>query len=443
MNDELKLSGRLGQAVEEIKETPVPTGPLAEALAATRHAIALAETNEDVEEGSGITKRLWEAVMRHKPFSLAASVAILGAIAALLLIGRAGSGLAFADALAEISTRSSFSYTNTIQSDGKPDYANRVMRLDLSHRREIRPEGIVLVFDLAQTPNRVLTLVPYAKYAYEEVLDGTGPRRDPDLLGLLEAYEGEAESLGSETMDGRTVEGFHFGDAVNDWTGWFDPATKLPVRIELLQSGIGRTTVMDDFNFSTPLDPSLFSAEVPEGYHSTESVSPFAFTETVEHDGKTVSSKRVFQKSPTQRREVSPDGDINVVDMSQRPVKILRLKPKQKKCEEITVATNRAGGDPDIFAMAAMAQGPDGQELGAREVSGIQALGFRELSLGTECTYWVDPETRLPVRIEILKTRNGRKIVMSDFEYNVDVDPAFFDTTAPEGYTVEKKEVTR
>lgn len=44
------------------------------------------------------------------------------------------------------------------------------------------------------------------------------------------------------------------------------------------------------------------------------------------------------------------------------------------------------------------------------------------------------------MRIELRQARLGRKIVMEDFEFDVDFDESLFSTTAPEGYAVERVE---
>jgi hypothetical protein len=96
---------------------------------------------------------------------------------------------------------------------------------------------------------------------------------------------------GQETLDGRTVEVYEYEDAERHERGtvWLDPATELPVRVEKVEvvpadhgaSGAmagsdGATgsrasqeehrTILTDFEWDVPLDPSLFSIEVPEGY---------------------------------------------------------------------------------------------------------------------------------------------------------------------------------
>ncbi|KKK69173.1 hypothetical protein LCGC14_2936700, partial [marine sediment metagenome] len=66
--------------------------------------------------------------------------------------------------------------------------------------------------------------------------------------------------------------------------------------------------------------------------------------------------------------------------------------------------------------------------------------GFRHQP--NECndfTVWVDPETKLPVEIELVHTRQGQTIFLDEFEFEFDfeLDPSAFSTDVPDGYEVE------
>jgi hypothetical protein len=196
-----------------------------------------------------------------------ATAAVVVVLLVTLFPRRGGPSLAFADMLEQIRTFRPYACTRTTQYEGKPPRSVRLMRLSLSRRREIWPNGDVLVFDLSQQPIRTLILKPEKKLAIEESLTGTGPRSDPDLLGLLGRMRAQsAETLGVREIDGRTAEGFRVPDKVNGWTVWADPDTSLPLRIELRQPEIRRTIVMSDFDFGVDFDESLFSTTAPEGY---------------------------------------------------------------------------------------------------------------------------------------------------------------------------------
>jgi hypothetical protein len=114
---------------------------------------------------------------------------------------------------------------------------------------------------------------------------GLGPRKDPDIIEMVKRFEQEStERLGTKKVNGKTLQGFrHQPNEYNDFTVWVDPATKLPVEIEIKHLNRGQTLFLDDFAFDFDLDPSAFSTDVPEGYE----------IKTITHDHSPVESKEI------------------------------------------------------------------------------------------------------------------------------------------------------
>ncbi len=74
--------------------------------------------------------------------------------------------------------------------------------------------------------------------------------------------------------------------------------------------------------------------------------------------------------------------------------------------------------------------------LGEREMDGRKVLGFLVTEGGTRVTAWVDAETWDVVRVESeWALAPGMRVVMTDFQFNVDLDDSLFSLTPPEGYT--------
>ena len=169
---------------------------------------------------------------------------------------------------------------------------------------------------------------------------------------------------------------------------------------------------------------------------------PYTCTYTVEDEGGRAGSYHLMRLSLTQRRQVYPNGTILVVDLA--VPKTLMLVAEKKYAIERMVDRQPAT-DPDIFKMASSMQNrppEEGgvQEIGIRQIEGRIAKGFRSLSKYNDITVWADVHTKLPVRVEIIHVGKARKIIMSEFKFDVDFDESLFSTTAPEGYTVEKLE---
>ncbi len=88
-------------------------------------------------------------------------------------------------------------------------------------------------------------------------------------------------------------------------------------------------------------------------------------------------------------------------------------------------------------------QGEENMEaLGERDIDGKTAVGFRSDNGTLETKIWADPKTELPMLVELqITTSIGYKIVLKDFEYDVELDKSLFDLTPPKGYTVHKRTI--
>ncbi len=86
----------------------------------------------------------------------------------------------------------------------------------------------------------------------------------------------------------------------------------------------------------------------------------------------------------------------------------------------------------------------DAQHVGDQAIGDIQARGYlvKNKTFGTEMTVWVNPGTRLPLRIESSDRIQGKdyQATMSDFQIDPVLDDALFRVVPPPGYAVRKAE---
>ena len=84
--------------------------------------------------------------------------------------------------------------------------------------------------------------------------------------------------------------------------------------------------------------------------------------------------------------------------------------------------------------------------IGGRKVIGFRVERKTERERGTDTlirTYWVDPETKLPVQIEAVSLSTDpfhgqQEIVWKDIVFDAPLDKALFSTNPPEGYSAIK-----
>jgi outer membrane lipoprotein-sorting protein len=84
------------------------------------------------------------------------------------------------------------------------------------------------------------------------------------------------------------------------------------------------------------------------------------------------------------------------------------------------------------------------ESLGKKEIDGREAVGFRTRANMMDMTLWADPGTARPIRIEIGMEMGagGVVLVMSNFCYDVNLDPSLFSLEPPEGYSTQTLEAT-
>jgi hypothetical protein len=130
---------------------------------------------------------------------------------------------------------------------------------------------------------------------------------------------------------------------------------------------------------------------------------------------------------------IYPDGKAGLsIDHSQRTFITL---PEQ---------AFRPGFDSPGHWISALARSPGktALELGVKEIDSRPARGYLlesgsispDIPPGISVRVWADEETRLPVLVEMESVDSKTKMRIEDFQWNMVLDAALFETTAPAGY---------
>ena len=86
-----------------------------------------------------------------------------------------------------------------------------------------------------------------------------------------------------------------------------------------------------------------------------------------------------------------------------------------------------------------------GEPVGEKKIGQVQAQGFRvKEETGQETLIWVDPQTKLPVQIEINGKFGGGQpfhSTLSDFQLDPRLDDSLFSLEPPQGYALQKKDI--
>jgi hypothetical protein len=128
-------------------------------------------------------------------------------------------------------------------------------------------------------------------------------------------------------------------------------------------------------------------------------------------------------------------GDAGVVLVDSRVGTMVHLVP----AERMAFVSKTAGADrpaQDFFECFEAIAPNDGQPQGRERIDGIDTEVFKVTQGESTQTFWINPATRLPVRMTQQFDMSGSlmTITMKDFEWDPEVDPALLVVAVPEGY---------
>lgn len=94
------------------------------------------------------------------------------------------------------------------------------------------------------------------------------------------------------------------------------------------------------------------------------------------------------------------------------------------------------------FVRQIIMQLQDGQveQLGEQVIDGQKAIGFVGRSQNEEVKIWADPQTALPIRIEV-QIGQEFSFTLKNFEFNMAVDETLVSMDMPDGYTLQKTDI--
>ena len=147
-----------------------------------------------------------------------------------------------------------------------------------------------------------------------------------------------------------------------------------------------------------------------------------------------------FKKPGHIRVEVTEGSFVWIIN--QRLRKVLVVKPLKKEFTEIDIPPNVVLGfaqQPQIVEQLRTLPDQADEDLGEQNIDGRMLRGYRATEYGVTKILWIDPETMDLVRAEInVADTPGLRLVITDFQFDVELDESLFSLTPPEGYTREK-----
>ncbi|MHC4149000.1 MAG: hypothetical protein ACYSR5_05880, partial [Planctomycetota bacterium] len=142
------------------------------------------------------------------------------------------------------------------------------------------------------------------------------------------------------------------------------------------------------------------------------------------------------------RRTISNlENTVQIIDLEGAKILVLDTKEKQAIYTDIKGSVQEGTRDYVDFlrrVIIDLQDDPDIQELGEQQLDGQKAIVFVARGPNEEVKIWADPETAIPIRVEL---QAGQLFtVMKNFEFDVPIDGSLVSMDVPPGYTLQETE---
>ncbi|MBN2025039.1 MAG: outer membrane lipoprotein carrier protein LolA [Pirellulales bacterium] len=196
-------------------------------------------------------------------------------------------------------------------------------------------------------------------------------------------------------------------------------------------------------------------AEAINGIHT----ATWKFTVVVKRpqgEAETTTGVGMFMAPSHERMERTVKGVASIIVFDGQEDKMVSHDAKTKTAVVVKLKNFPAGAPlgrsfvdlREMIANAKSGKGGNVERLGIETIDGRRVEAFRiryrnvDGKAVGETKIWADPKTSLPVRVENVGGGEVEvRIVMTDFQVGVDLDPALFSLDAPEGYRVNQEQL--
>jgi len=169
-------------------------------------------------------------------------------------------------------------------------------------------------------------------------------------------------------------------------------------------------------------------------------------------DGQPLQKMKAYYLEPNYLRQELLNGYINISDWAAG--KTVGLDPKTKQATVLNLTNLSAeakkgmqeGNQFEMIRQSLRTATSDPNSkvvpLGEKQLDGRTVVGFRFETPGMPLTLWADPATQFPVRIESTMAGPPKtEVVMTNYEFNIELDESLFSVEIPDGYTVTEANV--
>jgi len=177
-------------------------------------------------------------------------------------------------------------------------------------------------------------------------------------------------------------------------------------------------------------------ASVVEQLQNARTMTYSIVTRTPVENMPTLRVEMIFME-PGYMRTTTPDGYTNIIDWAQnRGISIWPMNKQYIDFEASNYRHDQARNPFEVVENLRTLPSQADESLGEKIIDGRLLEGFRVTKDDTINTVWIDPQTQQLVRVEMEYTNApGMNTIMTDFQFNVELDDSLFSLTPPAGFT--------
>ncbi|MCX5643651.1 MAG: zf-HC2 domain-containing protein [Phycisphaerae bacterium] len=219
---------------------------------------------------------------------------------------------------------------------------------------------------------------------------------------------------------------------------WRRNMTSLNVKITLAAAAILMVAIVGG--------PSLVGTFLGGSITFAEVIQPILHARTVAVDtilGNDEAGPAIHDvvKGSRIRRTMSNMSNVAIIDLDSG--RMLTLDPQQNAAAYVDIQGPVQEGTRSYLGLVReIVTRLDGRsdlpvkQLGRRAIDGREALGLEVREAETQLTIWADPETALPVRIEVQQGQSFT--ILKNIEFDVPVEDSLVSMDVPAGYTLHE-----
>jgi hypothetical protein len=192
---------------------------------------------------------------------------------------------------------------------------------------------------------------------------------------------------------------------------------------------------------TNPGGRALAFAEVIEQVKQAKSVRYKSVINVEMPGGKSQTTNATTVVTANRMRQELP-GMVQLMDVEKGEMLVLQTNEKTGMRVTMKNKPAREGqpGSMNLLEQFRLMKPDQAKPLGLKTIDGRELRGFVVEQPGNTMTVWADPKTQEPVRIEAkinMPSVPSSTAVMTDFEWDVPVDPAKMSLDGPDGYTIQ------